>query len=139
MSVNKIILLGNLGKDPELKLLESGNSVCSFSVATSESYSKNGEKVTETEWHNCTAWNKQADIISKYFKKGSKIYLEGKIKTEFWEKNGEKRESKKVIIEKFDFIDSKETKNNDYSPKQNDPDFVNPNDGFEINEDDLAF
>lgn len=124
-SVNKIVLLGFLGKTPELKVLESGKSVCSFSVATSETYKdKAGTKVTDTEWHNCTAWNKTADIISKYFTKGSKIYLEGKIKTEFWEKNGEKRESKKVIVSNFDFIDSQETKNQ--LTEQNDSDFVDP-------------
>ncbi len=86
-SVNKVILIGNLGKDPEVKHLESGAVVASFSIATSESYKdKNtGERVSTTEWHNITLWRGLAEVAEKYLRKGSQIYLEGRLRTRHWE------------------------------------------------------
>jgi len=78
--VNKVILLGNLGKDPEVRHLESGRAVANFSIATSETYkNKQGEKVTNTEWHNVVLWTPLAEIAEKYLKKGNQVYIEGKL------------------------------------------------------------
>lgn len=82
MSVNKVILVGNVGKDPETRHLEGGNTVSKFSLATSEVYkNKDGEKITNTEWHNIVLWRGLAEIAEKYVKKGSQLYIEGRIRT----------------------------------------------------------
>ncbi len=82
MSVNKVILVGNVGKDPETRHLEGGNTVSKFSLATSEVYrNKDGEKITNTEWHNIVLWKGLAEIAEKYVKKGSQLYIEGRIRT----------------------------------------------------------
>src|SRR5436190_23608091 len=84
--INKVILVGNLGKDPEVKTLESGRKVATFTLATTESYKdKNGEKVDSTEWHNIAFWGPVADVIEKYLKKGNQIYMEGKIRSRSYE------------------------------------------------------
>jgi single-strand DNA-binding protein len=99
MSVNKVILVGNVGKDPEVKYLDNGVAVCNFSLATSETYSnKNGEKVTQTEWHNIVLWRKLAEIAETYIKKGMQIYIEGQIRTRNWEdKDGVKRYTTEIF------------------------------------------
>ena len=84
--VNKVILLGNLGKDPEVRRLDDGRGVANFSLATSETYkNKAGEKVTNTEWHNVVLWSPLADIAESYLKKGSQVYIEGKISNRSYE------------------------------------------------------
>ena len=84
--VNKAILLGNLGKDPEVRRLDDGRAVVNFSLATSESYkNKAGERVTNTEWHNIVSIGKQADFVTEYIKKGQLICIEGKLRTQKWE------------------------------------------------------
>ena len=89
--LNRVMLIGNLGADPEIKHLESGTSVANFSLATSESYKdKSGEWQDKTEWHNIVAWGKAADRTEK-LKKGQRIYLEGKLTTESWERDEAKR------------------------------------------------
>ena len=89
-SLNKVQLIGRLGKDPEVRHLDSGITVCNFSIATSESYTnKIGEKVEQTEWHNIVAWGKLAEIIEKWVTKGMLIYIEGKLKTRKWDKEGQ--------------------------------------------------
>ncbi|MBN1822051.1 MAG: single-stranded DNA-binding protein [Prolixibacteraceae bacterium] len=93
MSVNKVILVGNVGKDPEIRHLDSGVAVANFPLATSESYiAKNGDKVTTTEWHNVVLWRGLADIAEKYVSKGRQVYIEGRIRTRSWDdKDGNKR------------------------------------------------
>ena len=88
--VNKVILLGNLGKDPEIKTLDNGVKVANFSLATTEKYKDkaSGEMVEATEWHNVQAWRQLADIIERYLSKGSKVYIEGKIQTRSYEHEG---------------------------------------------------
>lgn len=106
-SVNKVILLGNLGKDPKIYKSEaSGTSMALISVATSRKYKgKDGNLVEQTEWHNVTAYGRQAEIINDYMRKGSSIYLEGRLQTrEFTDKQGEKRWSTSVIVENFQMI-----------------------------------
>lgn len=91
--INKVILIGNLGKDPEVKTLESGAKVANFSLATSESYKgKDGQRVTQTEWHNIVLWRGLAEVAEQYLKKGNQVYIEGKIRSRSWEdKDGNKK------------------------------------------------
>ncbi|MEI6142687.1 MAG: single-stranded DNA-binding protein [Mariniphaga sp.] len=93
MSINKVILVGNVGKDPEIRHLDSNISVANFSLATSESYTnKAGEKVTNTEWHNIVCWRSSATYAENYIRKGSQLYVEGKIKTRSYDApDGSKR------------------------------------------------
>lgn len=84
--VNKVILIGNLGSDPEIRHLSSGSVVANFNIATSESYTnKNGERVTQTEWHRIELWDGLARVAEQYLKKGQSVYIEGKLKTENWQ------------------------------------------------------
>ena len=93
MSINKVILVGNVGKDPEVRHLDSGVAVANFPLATSESYTaKNGDKVTTTEWHNIVLWRGLADVAEKYVQKGRQLYIEGRIRTRSYDdKDGNKR------------------------------------------------
>jgi single-strand DNA-binding protein len=96
-SLNRVTLIGNLGADPEIKTLQSGDKVANISLATTESYkNKAGERVDETEWHRIEFWGKLAEIVEKYLRKGDSIYVEGKIKTEEYEKDGIKRYTTKI-------------------------------------------
>lgn len=107
--LNKVTLIGNLGKDPESKQLQGGDTVCNFSIATTEKYTdKAGNKVEQTEWHNIVAWRKLAEIAAKYLKKGSKVYVEGKIKTRSWEQNGEKKYATDIEITQMIMLGGKE-------------------------------
>lgn len=107
--VNKVILIGNLGKDPEVRSLESGAKVASFSLATTESYkNKEGQKVDQTEWHNIVMWRGLAEVAEKYLRKGSQIYLEGKIRSRSWDdKEGNKRYTTEIIADTFTMLGSK--------------------------------
>jgi len=99
-SVNKVILVGNLGKDPEVRHLESGASVANFPIATSESYKdrNSGERITQTEWHNIVLWRGLAEVAEKYLRKGNSVYIEGKLKTRSWQdKEGNTRYSTEVV------------------------------------------
>ncbi|MBX2841480.1 MAG: single-stranded DNA-binding protein [Flammeovirgaceae bacterium] len=99
--INKVTLLGYLGKDPECSNLENGTKFTHFSIATTESYKdQHGEKKTVTEWHHCEAWRGIAETVSKYLKKGSPVLVEGRLKTEKWEepKTGFKRSLTKVVV-----------------------------------------
>ena len=112
MSLNKALIIGNLGEDPQLKHLPNGNAVVNFSVATTENWnSKDGEKKSKTEWHKITIFGKQAENCSKYLSKGSKVYLEGKIVTRSWEdKEGKKRYTTEINANTVQFLSSnKET------------------------------
>ena len=97
--VNKVILLGNLGKDPEVRRLDDGRGVANFSLATSETYkNKSGEKVPNTEWANSVLWSPLADIAENYLKKGSQVYIEGKISNRSYEdKDGVKKYISEVV------------------------------------------
>ena len=100
-SVNKVILIGNLGKDPEVKVTPSGTPVAKFSLATNERYKdKAGQWQDRTEWHNLVAWQRTAEIIGEYVKKGSKIYVEGSLRTSSWDdKNtGEKKYRTEIVV-----------------------------------------
>lgn len=106
--LNKVLLIGRLGKDPELSYTPNGVAVCKFSLATNESYKGNDDNwVEKTEWHNIVAWRKLAEICSQYLKKGSKVYLEGKIQTDTYEKDGKKNYFTKIVIDEMVMLDSK--------------------------------
>ena len=96
---NKVQLIGNLGKDPEIINLESGKTLAKFSIATNESYKNaQGEKVTDTQWHNIIAWGKTAQIVEKFVSKGKEVAVEGKLTTRSWEdKDGMKRYITEVV------------------------------------------
>jgi len=98
--VNKVILVGNLGKDPEVRHLEGGTAVANFSLATSESYKdrNSGERKTITEWHNIVLWRGLAEVAEKYLKKGDQVYIEGKIRSRQWEdKEGKTRYTTEIV------------------------------------------
>ena len=107
--VNKVILLGNVGADPEVKHLDSGSVVANFSLATSETFkNKDGEKVTNTEWHKVVCWRKLAEIVEQYVTKGQQLYVEGKITTRSWDnKEGVKQYITEVIADKIQMLGSK--------------------------------
>lgn len=107
--VNKVILVGNLGKDPEVRHLENGAVVANFSMATSESYKdKNGERQTQTEWHNVVLWRGLAEIAEKYLHKGNMVYIEGKLRTRSWDdKEGNTRYTTEVIGDNMTMLGSK--------------------------------
>ena len=100
--LNRVMLIGNLGSDPEQKSLQNGNSVCTFSIATTEYYLKGGEQMERTEWHRIVFFGKLAEIAEKYLSKGSNIYVEGSLRTEKWEdRDGNKRQITKIIGSKL--------------------------------------
>lgn len=103
--VNKVILVGNLGADPEIRHLESGSKVANISVATSETYVKNGEKNEQTEWHKVELWDRLADLCEKYLSKGRTVYIEGKIRTStYQDKEGVTRYDKRIRATNLTFI-----------------------------------
>lgn len=113
--VNKVILLGNLGKDPEIQHFDSGVKKAAFSLATTEVYkNKEGNKVEQTEWHNIVLWRDLADLAEKYLRKGSQIYIEGKIRTRSWEdKDSNKRYVTEVIGDKITMVGRKKETNSE--------------------------
>ena len=116
-SVNKVILVGHLGKDPELRHLEGNVSVASFPLATSETFNRDGKKVEQTEWHNIVMWRGLADVAAKYLSKGRLVYIEGKLRTRSYEdKEGVRRYATEIVAESFNILGRRS-------------DFENPNSG----------
>lgn len=142
MSVNKVILLGRLGQDPELKYTPSGTAVCNFSMATSENWNdKSGQKQERTEWHRIVVWGKLAELCNQYLSKGRQAYVEGRLQTRSWDdKTGGKRYTTEVNASTVQFIGGRESasssNNYDSAPSQNDgpdDDFMNQN--YNVNTD----
>jgi single-strand DNA-binding protein len=108
--VNKVILVGNLGKDPEVRHLEGGTAVANFTLATTEVFKdKSGVRQEQTEWHSIVVWRGLAEIAEKYLKKGMTIYLEGKLRTRSWDdKEGHKRNSTEIVGDTFTILSKKE-------------------------------
>jgi single-strand DNA-binding protein len=112
--VNKVILVGHLGKDPEARFLEGGVSVVTFPLATSESFNKDGRKVEQTEWHNIVMWRGLADVAAKFLQKGKLVYIEGKLHTRsFEDKEGIKKYTTEVVAENFTLLGRKTDFEND--------------------------
>jgi single-strand DNA-binding protein len=129
MSVNKAILVGNVGKDPEVRHLEGGTSVARFTLATSDSYkNKSGELVKNTEWHNIVAWRQLAEITEKFIKKGSQIYVEGKITNrQYDDKDGNKRYISEIVVDTIQLLGKREDSSyNQQSPGPQDRPPVSP-------------
>ena len=105
--VNKVILIGNLGRDPEVQTLEGGIAVAKFPLATTESYKdRNGERHDQTEWHNIVAWRQLAEICGKFLHKGSLVYVEGKLKTTSWtDKDNNKRYRTDIVADTISMLD----------------------------------
>jgi single-strand DNA-binding protein len=106
MSVNKVILVGNLGKDPELRYTAGGTAVCTFSLATSERYKdRDGQQQEKTEWHNIVAWRQLAEICGKYLVKGKQIYIEGKIQSRSYDdRDGNKRYITEIVVDQMQML-----------------------------------
>jgi len=123
-SVNKVMLLGNLGRDPEVRTFPNGDSVCNFSIATSTSWKdkNSGEKKEKTEWHNIVMYRKLAEIAGEYLKKGSSVFVEGSLQTRKWQtKEGQDRYTTEVVADTMQMIGGKDNRN---SPSNE------PDDGF---------
>jgi single-strand DNA-binding protein len=121
MSINKVILVGNVGKDPEVRYLEGGAAVCKFSLATSEVYkNKDGEKVSTTEWHNIFLWRGLAEIAEKYVKKGMQLYIEGRIKTRsYTDQEGKVKYITEIVGDNMQMLGKKS--DDHQSPSLNEP------------------
>src|SRR6476661_3119798 len=106
--INKVILIGHLGKDPEVRHLDGNVTVASFPLATSETYNKDGKRIEQTEWHNIVMWRGLADVASKYLQKGKLVYIEGKLRTRsFEDKEGHKKYTTEVVAENFTMLGRK--------------------------------
>lgn len=142
MSVNKVILVGYVGRDPETRHLDKGVAVSNFSLATTEiSSSPTGEKVSNTEWHKIIAWRNMSEVAEKYIKKGSQIYVEGKIRTRSYEKDGIKHFVTEIFANSIELLGKREGQAVGVAPQVeteqlqsvSEPDFSQPE------EDDLPF
>ena len=111
--VNKVILLGRLGKDPEVRTLDNGAKVCSFSIATSETFNdREGQRQERTEWHNVVLWRNLAELAEKYLSKGREVYIEGKLQTRSWDdQNGQKRYTTEIVGTNMNFVGSRNDNN----------------------------
>lgn len=140
--INKVILVGNVGKDPEVRHLESGVAVAQFSLATSETYKdKSGNKTTQTEWHNLVLWRGLADVAEKYVKKGDPLYIEGKIRSRSYDdKEGVKRYVSEIVVDTMQMLGRKSSGDGGGStppPSSDAPDSGSVNEPLET--DDLPF
>ena len=107
--INKVILIGNLGRDPETRYSQGGTAVTNFSLATSDSWRdrQTGEQQERTEWHNIVCFNRLAEIAGEYLKKGSKVYIEGSLRTSSWEQDGQKRYRTEIMARDLQMLDSR--------------------------------
>jgi len=107
--INKVILIGNLGRDPETRYSQGGNAVTNFSVATTENWRdrQSGEQQERTEWHNVVCFARLAEIAGEYLRKGSKVYIEGSLRTSSWEQDGQKRYRTEIMARDLQMLDSR--------------------------------
>lgn len=143
--VNKVILVGRLGKDPEVRNLENGAAVANFTMATSESYKDKttGEKKEITEWHNIVLWRGLAEISQRYLHKGDMVYIEGKLRTRSWEKEGVTRYTTEVVADNMTMLSTKgsgSSQSNSYAPAEmSTADSFRPGAAADPSTDDLPF
>lgn len=118
--VNKVIIVGNLGKDPEVRHLESGVAVANFPVATSETYKdrNSGERREQTEWHNVVLWRGLAEVAEKYLHKGDMVYIEGKLRTRSWEKDGVTRYTTEIVGDNMTMLGSRSNSDTSSQPRE---------------------
>lgn len=141
--INKVILVGHLGKDPEVRHLEGGVTVASFPLATSETYNKDGKRVEQTEWHNIVLWRGLAEVASKYLQKGKLVYIEGKLRTRsFEDKEKVKKYVTEVVAENFTMLgrksDFENTPSSNGTPKSEN-EYVTPSNDSVAETGDLPF
>jgi len=119
-TVNKVILIGRLGTDPDLRYTPSGQAVANFNIATDESWkSKDGQMQDRTEWHRIVLWGRQAEIANEYLKKGSRVYIEGRLQTRNWEdKDGVKRWTTEIVGQTMQFLDSRDAGSSGAAPPE---------------------
>lgn len=135
--VNKVILIGSVGKDPESKAMPNGNAVVNFSLATSESWKDKttGQQQESVEWHRLVAFGKLAEIIAQYVKKGSKLYIEGSLKTRSWDKDGVKHYATEIVVSEMQLLDSKPAdssgQQSSHAPRQSQPQSSAPAEDFD--------
>lgn len=145
--INKVILVGHLGKDPEVRHLEGNVTVASFPLATSETYNKDGRKIEQTEWHNIVMWRGLADVASKYLQKGKLVYIEGKLRTRsFEDKEGHKKYTTEIVAENFTILGRKSDFDNGHTENHTTPSKTEEDQPMDYNrpaatnaEDDLPF
>lgn len=140
-TVNKVILIGNLGDDVKMHYFDGGNSIGRFPIATSESYTskQTGEKITNTDWHNIVVRNKLAEICEKYLSRGDKVYVEGKLKNKQWEQDGVKRYSTEVHVNEMTFLTTKKSLETTNNPQQKQQTSANTKAVMQDEKDDLPF
>lgn len=139
-SFNKVILIGNLGADPEIKRFDGGGAIANFSIATSERYkNRNGEMVDETDWHNVVVRGKTVDVVEKYLEKGDKVLIEGKIKNRSYEVDGVKRYITEIIAFNMTMLGSNNNRANSNSGAGNESTPFTDTSEFDSNDDDLPF
>ena len=115
--INKVILVGHLGKDPEVRHLDGNVTVASFPLATSETFNKDGKRIEQTEWHNIVMWRGLADIAAKYLQKGKLVYIEGKLRTRsFEDREGHKKYTTEIVAENFTLLGRRTDFENGTSP-----------------------
>lgn len=132
--INKVILVGRLGKEPELRYTPNGDAVVTLTIATSDEWKDKmtGERQEKVEWHRVVLWRKLAEIAGNYLKKGSQVYIEGKLQTRSWEdKDGNKRYTTEIVAQNLQMLDS--------LPKEAKPEAIEKTDQEEILEDDIPF
>lgn len=119
--LNKVMLIGNLGQDVELSALPNGDAVCTLSIATTESWKdKNtGQRVEKTEWHRVVAFKRLAEVCNQFLSKGSKVYVEGSLRTRKWDKNGETRWTTEIVCKDMQMLDTKDKQDNNRSSNAN--------------------
>jgi len=116
-SLNKLMLIGNVGKDPEVRLSKNGDAMATFTLATSYGYKTDaGDRDQTTEWHRIVMWRKLAEQAEKFVKKGRKLYIEGRVQTRSYEQNGEKRYVTEVVADRMEFLDSRNGGDEDDAP-----------------------
>ena len=118
--LNRVMIIGRLGRDPETRYAQSGTAICSLNVATSEAWKdKNtGEKQEKTEWHRCVAFGKPAEILGQYLSKGSQVYLEGKLQTRSYEKDGQTHYATEIVVSNFTFLGGGQDRQQPQQPPQ---------------------
>ena len=141
--INKVIIVGNLGQDPEIKYTAGGAAVTTLSIATSDSWKdkESGMDQERTEWHRVVLWRRLAEIAGEYLKKGSKVYIEGQLQTRKWEQEGQTRYTTEIIARDMQFLDSRGSSNNSSTQKSsemNDQSAANVPDSA-IDDDDIPF
>lgn len=118
-SLNRVLLIGNLGKDPEVRTLDNGTKVAKVALATTEKYKdRNGQPQEQTEWHNLEIWGEQARIAEQYLRKGKQIFVEGKIKTDSWEDNGVKKYRTVIRVSSFTMLGNAGSENVGREPEK---------------------